>query len=443
MTPHIQIGILMMLMLLAGFVAMARYNVSQALIMPLLACAFLVLQGDYAETVVRQSFSHFADIAILFTAVAIPAHMIDRSQGVQWFAALMGRQYGVFSLSRPKLAIPLVLMTVLLVTFVIAALMHNVTSILIMTPIIIRLCSKYEIPSRWLLSGALIASNLGGFSTRWGDTPNIVEARTWELTNADFMRAVLLANFIVLCLLWLVVWALTESHLRKDGTDKQSTANPLERYSKIAKKAVAYGNEKESMDVDQRLLLSGGLTLIGFIVFQAIFPKWQIAIGAMSILLAVLLERNEERLKTLKSLDFEVYFVFAAIFVLAGCVEHSWIDEMLRKAIERTGGAPWAIAATGYLGTALTEAASWATAASAQIHPVDPSHTAAWALGGGVCAGSSSILTAASAGIILWAESSRANKDHAVSFKSYLVFGLPFSILMLIFYAGYFTLRRF
>ncbi|MGH9847020.1 MAG: hypothetical protein ACREEM_50630, partial [Blastocatellia bacterium] len=127
----------------------------------------------------------------------------------------------------------------------------------------------------------------------------------------------------------------------------------------------------------------------------------------------------------------------------AGCVEHSWIGESLQGAINKAGAAPWAIALTGYLGTALTEAASWATAASARIHPLDASHTAAWALGGGVCAGSSSILTAASAGIILWAESLRADKRHAITFKTYITFGLPFSILMLAFYSAYFTLRRY
>ena len=84
------------------------------------------------------------------------------------------------------------------VTYVTAGLMHNVTSILIMTPVIIRLCASYQVPSRWILSAALIASNLGGFSTRWGDTPNIIESATWGLKAGDFMCEVLPANLIVL-----------------------------------------------------------------------------------------------------------------------------------------------------------------------------------------------------------------------------------------------------
>jgi Na+/H+ antiporter NhaD/arsenite permease-like protein len=77
------------------------------------------------------------------------------------------------------------------------------------------------------------------------------------------------------------------------------------------------------------------------------------------------------------------------------------------------------------------------------IQQLDPSHAAAWALGGGICAGSSSLVTAASAGIILAEESQRFNDpEHAITFRRYLAFGLPFSLFMLIFYATYFTFVR-
>jgi hypothetical protein len=71
------------------------------------------------------------------------------------------------------------------------------------------------------------------------------------------------------------------------------------------------------------------------------------------------------------------------------------------------------------------------------------SRAAAWALGAGICAGSSSLITAASAGIILAEESQRFNDpDHAITFQRYLAFGLPFSLFMLLFYAVYFTAVR-
>jgi hypothetical protein len=178
-------------------------------------------------------------------------------------------------------------------------------------------------------------------------------------------------------------------------------------------------------------------------VLHVTFPSLAIPIGAAAIVIAILCERKSERYHSLTSLGFDVYLAFAAIFVLAGCVSHSWIGHVLYQQLMAAQAAPWAIAGTGYLGTTFTEAASWATAVSVPIHGLDPSHAAAWALGGGICAGSSSLVTAASAGIILAEESQRFNDpEHAITFRRYLAFGLPFSLFMLVFYSLYFTFVR-
>jgi Na+/H+ antiporter NhaD/arsenite permease-like protein len=438
------VGVLMLALLFLAFAAMVKWDVPQSLALPILACAFLVIQGYRAENVLGDAFGHFSEIALLFTAVAIPAHMIDRSQGLQWVAAGFGRRFGAFTLRHPRLAAPILIGAVLLITSTLAALMHNVTAILIMTPIVIRLCGKYEVPSRWILCGLLVSSNLGGFSTRWGDTPNIIESKVWGLTNGDFLREVLPANLVVLLILIGVVLVLTRRSFKTQSSVASPTADHYGESLKIAHRACDYGKEQEYMTVDRRLLLIGlgGLTL--FIVSQMLLPDMHIAIGAATIVLAVLLERSEDRLDTLKSLGYDVYLVFASVFTIASCVEHSWIGATLERAVWAAGASPWSIALTGYLGTMFTEAASWATAAAARIYPLNGSHTAAWSLGGGICAGSSSILTAASAGIILWEESRRQkNPKHVITFGRYLPFGVLFSFFMLLFYSVYFSLMRY
>lgn len=196
--------------------------------------------------------------------------------------------------------------------------------------------------------------------------------------------------------------------------------------------------------VDRRLLTVGLVSLGGFISLQIALPQFQIVLGAVAILMAVLLERPAHRLTTLQSLGYEAYTVFAAIFVLAGCVEHSWIGHTLHEFVARTDAATWAIVLTGFLGTTSTEAASWATAAASAIHPLDASRSAAWALGAGICAGSSSIITAASAGIILASESQRfKSSGHEITFRTYLPFGIAFSLFMLLFYIVVLTTFRF
>lgn len=435
-------GVLMLVLLFSAFFAMTRYDVPLPLAMTLVSLAFLVIQWESAPSILRSGFEHYADITVLFTAVAIPAHMIERSQGFKWVAAWLGHQLGKVRLRHPRLTTPLLVVILLFATYVTAGLMHNVTSILIMTPVIIRLCASYQVPSRWILSAALIASNLGGFSTRWGDTPNIIESATWGLTAGDFMREVLPANLIVLAVLILVATLLTQRGISKRSRQAGATQVPFYTLE-IAQTAAGWKKAKADLAIDRRLLSIGLGLLIFFIVLHVIFTDLAIAIGAVTIVTAVLLERKSARYRTLTSLGFDVYLAFAAIFVLAGCVSHSWIGKTLYNQLIAADAAPWVIAVTGYFGTTFTEAASWATAVSIPIQQLDPSHAAAWALGGGICAGSSSLVTAASAGIILAEESKHFNDpEHVINFRRYLAFGLPFSLFMLVFYATYFTFVR-
>jgi Na+/H+ antiporter NhaD/arsenite permease-like protein len=430
----------MLALLFAAFFAMTRYEVPLPLAMSLVSCSFLIIQWKSAEAILQNGFNHYANITILFTAVAIPAHMIERSQGFKWVAAWLGHQLGKVRLRHPRLTMPLLVAILLIATYVTAGLMHNVTSILIMTPVIIRLCASYNIPSRWILSAALIASNLGGFSTRWGDTPNIIESATWGLQAGDFMREVLPANLLVLAALVIVATFLTQ----RGVASRAATAAKVPFYTlQVAQTAADWKKAKSDLSIDTRLLAIGLALLAFFILLHVIFPPLAITVGAATIVIAVLLERKSERYHSLTSLGFDVYLAFAAIFVLAGCVSHSWIGAMLYQQLIAAKAAPWIIAVTGYFGTTFTEAASWATAVSHSIQQLDSSHAAAWALGGGICAGSSSLVTAASAGIILAEESQRFNDpEHAITFRRYLAFGLPFSLFMLIFYAVYFSIFR-
>lgn len=435
-------GPVMLALLLATFVSMTVWRVPLALAMSLLALAFLILQGTNAPHVLAVAFEHYAPITILFTAVAVPAHMIERSNGFKWLAAGAGYGFGRLRLRSPRATTPLLIGACLVATYVTAALMHNVTSILIMTPIIIRLCMSYGVPSRWILSGALVASNLGGFSTRWGDTPNIKEAEYWGLSAGDFMREIVPPNLLVLAVLVGVVVLLT----RRTMARRPPPAIPLVGETlAMANAAVDWKVTREDLVIDRRLLWIGLVGLLGFIVFHVVFDDWKIPIGAAAILFCVLLERRRDRLHTLTSLGGDVYLSFAAIFAIAECVARSPIGTFLHAQIETTQTspghvAPAAVLVTGYFGTMFTEAASWVTAVGAPIQKLDPSHVAAWALGAGICAGSSSLVTAASAGVVLAEESGRfKDPEHAVTFRSYLPFGIGFSLLMLAMYAAWFT----
>lgn len=160
------VGILMLMVLFAAFAAMTFRNTPQALAMALVACVFLGLQGKEAEDILRIGFSHFAPVCILFSAVGIAAYQIEQSGGFEKVAGYLGRHIGVLAQRHPRLAIPIFVAELLAMTYVTALLMHNITSILVMVPITIRVCRSYAIPSRWILCGSStsLMSTSPGFS---------------------------------------------------------------------------------------------------------------------------------------------------------------------------------------------------------------------------------------------------------------------------------------
>lgn len=435
MTGAISIGVsaLMIGTLLTGAITMVRTQLSPALVMPVIACIFLLLRGPDSHDIVITGFGQFGFIVVLFTAVAVPVHQIQHSGFFDLFAAHAGRYVGLLLLRSQTLGLALVVLSTLSVTTVIAAIAHNITAVFVVTPLSISICSRYRIPSRWILSGVLVASNLGGFSTAWGDTPNLIEAQVWGLNNSAFFE-ILPANVAILAILSLAVTWLTDRDVRKSST-------PVDRIQ-LAMEIAGFDVMREEMDVDKRRLVIGVIALTGFITLQFLWKELEIAWGAIAIAFAVAAERREDRLASLQALDIGTYSALASLFLIAHSISQSSLGEVLRDVIAGNDGSVASIAIASYLGTLLTGAASWASVAAPLVHDVNPSHAGAWALGGGICAGSSAVLTAASAGIILWMESGR-RKGFEVTFGNYLVFGLIASHAMLLFYIVYVSVIDF
>jgi Na+/H+ antiporter NhaD/arsenite permease-like protein len=425
---------IMLAALAVGFVAMARYRVSQALVMPLIALAVLGVEGAGAEKMLLDALPHFAPVALIFTAIAVCAHQIHRSGAFAVVGAKFGSFVGHRSLRRPRDVVALVSAFVLLLTWSAAALLHNITAIMIMVPITITVCRSYGLPSRWLLCGALVASNLGGFSTAWGDTPNIIEARVWDLDHSDFVLEILPLNLMCLALIGFAVTVLVDRDAKRGGSTLSAT--------QLAMRGTAFAVTASEVEIDRRLLAGGLVGLLGFIVAQAVSREMELSAAGITILFAVAMDRPKHRLESLQSLGIEVYMTLLSVFLIADALSHSALGSALETAIRATNGAPWAIAASSYAGTLFTEAASWAAAAAPITHDANPTHVGAWALGAGICAGSSSLLTAASAGIILWTQSRRF-PGHEVEFRDYLPFGICASLLMLVFYISAITLLDF
>jgi Na+/H+ antiporter NhaD/arsenite permease-like protein len=426
--------IILLLLVLAGFAGMTIKKVPQEVALSLVALGALALAGAPDDAgVLQNAFKELSHVAVLFTAVAVPAHLLMRSNALRFAGALVGGGVGTVSQKTGMPAYVLVPATLMFMVWLVAALAHNTTSILTMVPVVIAVCASYKLPVRPSLAGALIASNLGGFSTRWGDTPNITEAAVFGLKHSDFFREIMPLNLICLMAVTIVVtlWS-------RYSTVKGARLHGIE--ITLARKG--FSHDRRTFEVDRRLLLVG-LTGLGVaIVGPMLFPAHELTLSALSILLCVIAERPGRRQHTLMALGPETYVTFAAIFVLARTLteSHIGVGAKLQEYLMHSGSSALSIVLISYVGTLLTEAASWASAASHIVYMASPTHAAAWALGAGICAGSSSLTTAASAGILLVRETKHLGPNEAVNFGTYLCFGLIASFLMLAYYVSIFTI---
>ena len=367
--------LVLLLMILVGFALMSRGKLSQEVALPIIALGALVLAGAPDNlTALQGGFAEFSRILLIFTAVAVPAHLLQRGNVLRWVGLLLGEWIGIAVRSSRLPAWLLVPCVTLLLTWAMAAAFHNTTSILVCAQIIVVICRSYSLPVLPTLSGALVASNLGGFSTRWGDTPNIIEAGVWRLQHVDFFREIMPINLGLLLLVSIVAALWTRfklAHMRA-STDFET-----------ALATVDFERARQQLVIDVRLFAVGLLGISMAVLAPMIFPARELAIAALVTLICVMLDRHDRRRESITALGLETYATLAGVFVLAHVLTHTSIGVggYVQHWLEGSGMSVWAIASAAYFGTLFTEAASWASAAAPIVYASAPSHTAAWALG--------------------------------------------------------------
>lgn len=65
-----------------------------------------------------------------------------------------------------------------------SSILDNVTTVLLMTPVTIRLCEVMELNPVPILTAMVVYSNIGGAMTPVGDPPNVIIASNKDVKNA-------------------------------------------------------------------------------------------------------------------------------------------------------------------------------------------------------------------------------------------------------------------
>jgi Na+/H+ antiporter NhaD/arsenite permease-like protein len=312
-----------------------------------------------------------------------------------------------------------------LVTAFVSAFIDNVTTVVLLTPVVLSVARTLAISPMPYLISIILASNIGGTATLIGDPPNILIG---SATGLDFVA--FLVNLTPVVVVIFGVFAVTMVLLFRGQLQVPE-----------AQREAALEAVHEDIITDRGLLLRTlailALTVVGFLAHGLLgLEVATIALlGATALLLISGLDVNE----ALRGVEWVTLFFFVGLFILVEAVVQTGIVSGIANTIlEATGGDPGAA----------TMALLWFSAgASAIIDNIPytataipiveqlvsaglPSDALWWSLALGACLGGNLTIVGASANVVVANLAERGG--HPIGFGQFLRYGAVVTLLSMV-----------
>ncbi|XP_016915307.2 P protein-like isoform X2 [Apis cerana] len=276
-------------------------------------------------------------------------------------------------------------------TTLISSFLDNVTTVLLMTPVTIRLCEVMEINPVPILTAMVVYSNIGGAMTPIGDPPNVIITSNHDVINngIDFSTftihmsiGVILVVIVVYAQLRFVfrdmaalkfaeppdvqelrheiaIWqraaASLSSYSKDENLVRETLLKKVQRLLSQLKKKLMTGSEtlerykttleelQEKYPIrDKWLLVKSGFTLIFVITlfFVHSVPNLHLSLGwtaLLGVLLLLILADSEDLDGLMARVEWSTLLFFASLFVLMEALSRlgliAWIGKQTEKII--------------------------------------------------------------------------------------------------------------
>ncbi|XP_045251102.2 P protein isoform X17 [Macaca fascicularis] len=345
--------------------------------------ATAILAGVYALIIFeRPSLTHvvewidFETLALLFGMMILVA--IFSETGFFDYCAVKA-----YRLSRGRVWAMIIMLC--LIAAVLSAFLDNVTTMLLFTPVTIRLCEVLNLDPRQVLIAEVIFTNIGGAATAIGDPPNVIivsnqELRKMGLDFAGFTAhmflgicLVLLVSFPLLRLLYwnrklynkepseivelkheIHVWRLTAQRISPASREETAVrrlllGKVLALEHLLARRLHTFHRQISQEDknwetniqelqkkhrISDGILLAKCLTVLGFVIFvfflNSFVPGIHLDLGWIAILgaiwLLILADIHDFEI-ILHRVEWATLLFFAALFVLMEALAHLHLIE--------------------------------------------------------------------------------------------------------------------
>jgi Na+/H+ antiporter NhaD/arsenite permease-like protein len=370
--------------------------------------------------------------AIDFNVVFLLAGMMIIAGGLKqtgFFDFLAGE---AIHLSRGE---PFRLLVILaLVTAGLSALLDNVTTVVLLTPVTLSIARTLQVSPFPYLMSQILASNIGGTATLIGDPPNILIGSAAGLDFGAFL--VNLGPVVVVILVaFLVILRLAYGRSMQDDVDRLDALAKMDPRSAIR---------------DRPLMIRGlivlALTIAGFIAHSALgLEAATVALlGATVLMIVGPLDPHE----ALRDIEWHTLFFFVGLFMLVEAVVKVGIVGGVADALAAaTGGrldlATIALLWTSALASAVVDNIPYTATAIPVVERLIEGGLRAdplwWSLALGACLGGNLTIVGASANIVV--ANLAARDGHPITFMQFFRLGLVVVLVSLAISTIYLWLR--
>jgi len=307
-----------------------------------------------------------------------------------------------------------------------SALLDNVTTVLFLTPIIIRLCENIKVNPVPIVISIVLASNTGGTATLIGDPPNIIIGSIAKKSFVDFLIHVSIPAFTGFITGLIVNILMLKYIIKLDNI-------------KIEQKDVEQIEELEKdLVMDYKLMkISLGffiLTIILFIIGHKF--HWETGIIALFTSSLLMLFTKLSPIEIFERIEWATIFFFIGLFIIVGAMEEHHVFSIISKTLINLIGdnlykGMIIISFSSMLISGIVDNIPYTIAFAKVLKEVvsinsnlDPLW---WALSIGACMGGNLTLIGASANIVAADISTR--KGYKLDFITFLKYGTPVAIV--------------
>ncbi|GAA0442590.1 ArsB/NhaD family transporter [Lentibacillus halophilus] len=398
------------------FIMMEKINRA---IVALAGGMLLLLTGVYDVNDVFFQYIDWNTIALLFSMMVLIS-ITERTGLFSFIAVRLAQQVG---------GSPIPLMAgVCGLTALGSALLDNVTTVLILVPIVLKITKQLQLPVFPYLLAVIFSSNIGGTATLIGDPPNIMIGQAVE--HFTFLSFVIHLAPVAVIMFMIMILMLVPMFRKKLQTKE--------------------ANKKQLMEMDASLYLVHSpmlyqsitvllMTLTGFVLHAFLHIDLTVVALCGAILLLLLTEKEIPTEQVFSRVEWVTLFFFVGLFALVGGLQEAGIiDELARGIVRWTDG--------DYVGTAIL--ILWMSGLFSGIVDNIPFVAAMipiieefesygmvyldpiwWALALGACLGGNATLIGASANVVV-AGLAEGNGEK-LSFLRFMLYGVPFVLLSL------------